>query len=56
MPVFKYADASQRKILALDAAQLDVVCKEGHIIHVTGYFEQRESILAQIIHRLSETI
>jgi hypothetical protein len=54
IPIFNYGQVSQRKIAVLDSAHLDITCKEGHIIHVTGYFEQRESILAQIIQRLLE--
>ena len=52
VPVFNYADESQRKISRLDTTQLQVTCEEDHIIHVTGYFEHREFILTQIIRHL----
>jgi hypothetical protein len=52
VPVFNYADESHRKLTLLDATHLEIICREGNIVHVTGYFEQRESILAQVIRGL----
>ena len=52
VPVFNHNDESQRKLTLLDTTHLEIVCREGNIVHVTGYYEQRESILAQVIRGL----
>jgi hypothetical protein len=53
VPIFNYKDERQQKLKTLDDTQLEIICREGHIIHVTGYYEQRESVVAQICHRVA---
>lgn len=55
MPVFDYSDNSNRELLNLPEEHLDIV-KQKNIVHVTGYYKNREKIIEQIYFALEEKL
>jgi hypothetical protein len=53
LPIFDYPNPDKRVVTALEAHELELLRREAHIVHCTGYHKHREAILRQIIAALS---